>query len=401
MKYSSILSDVLKGSWHVHGPVAESLLPLVASLVNGNEVEYEHKMKGASPLSAIVLSSGFGSSVEKSTKIAIIPLKDMIVKNDMFCGPVGTKTVAQWIKDADKDPEIGSIILDIDSPGGETSATQYISEVISKTNKPVIAYVGDGMAASAAYWIASHCKEIYASYPTDMIGSIGTYIKLADFKGKLEKDGIKIHEVYATKSTDKNNEFRELLDNGNDTLMRENLLDPLNEAFINAVRSQRPGINEEVFSGKCYFSEDAMKMGLIDGIKSFDEVLQRAAELSQEHENQNTNSNTNHMKIKAAWTAFMTFLGVKEGDVMSEEQAEKVNAELATHLEVKAQLDAATQAKTKAESDLATANAKIKELEEKDPGSKSAKMEGDENHDRSEKRELTSWEKKAAAKVEH
>jgi ClpP class serine protease len=50
--------------------------------------------------------------------------------------------------------------------------------------------IDDGIAASAAMWIASAAShEIYTTQKTDMVGSIGVYTTVADWYGYFAKEG--------------------------------------------------------------------------------------------------------------------------------------------------------------------------------------------------------------------
>lgn len=72
---------------------------------------------------------------------------------------------------ANADPSVGRIVLEIDSPGGVVSGVYDTADLIRRSAKPTVAYV-DGMAASAAYWLASAADTIVTS-KSGMLGSIG------------------------------------------------------------------------------------------------------------------------------------------------------------------------------------------------------------------------------------
>ncbi len=255
-----------------------------------------------------------------------------LMKNDQYCGPVGTASIGQWIKEADANVNIDGIILQIDSPGGTVDGTEDLSRIIKSTKKPVVAYV-DGMAASAAYWIGSSADEMIANGKTAVVGSIGTMIKMADMQPLLEKSGVKFHEVYASLSTDKNKDYRDAVKDGNYTGLINNTLDPLNGMFHSAVRGNRKGKiseQENVFSGKTYFASDAKKHGLIDKIGSMDDAMKSVRTLVQ-------TKNSTRMSNAAKYPEFNTLLGFKdgfeateEGIHLQEQHVDKINTELST-----------------------------------------------------------------------
>ncbi len=333
-----IAMEIIGSPWMIDPGKAESLLPIVHQILQGTtaikpvnpdalpKVEYYVSAQSRASYTPV----GGDGMPSNQKVIAVIPIKDVITKYDVECGPRGTETISRWIQGALNDPNVTAIVLDIDSPGGAANATQQISQIIKEAGKPVIAYSGNGITASAAYWIASSANEIYATFDTDEIGSIGTYVTIADYKKYFEAQGLKLHEVYATRSTEKNLEFRKALD-GDYELLKKNLLDPFNESFINTVKENRPGISEKVFTGKLFMAKDALKMGLIDGIKSFPEVLQRAMELSetgpQSQDNKNQKSDTMFGKNKLTIAALSAFALAKPEE-RTPEMLKAVNDEL-------------------------------------------------------------------------
>jgi ClpP class serine protease len=183
------------------------------------------------------------------------------------------------IKRVESNPNIIAILLVVNTPGGVVFHSDITSKAISECRVPVVSYVMN-LNCSAGYFITCGSSKIYVSSPMDEVGSIGTKCNFTDWQGLFEKFGIKQWEVYATKSTRKDEEIRELLkENGSDVLIKKRL-DYVNEIFHKTVRDTR-GIAEdsEVFSGAVYNPIEAQSFGLIDGVKEIHEALQEAHEL--------------------------------------------------------------------------------------------------------------------------
>jgi signal peptide peptidase SppA len=248
--------------------------------------------------------------------IAVIELKGPLMKYDQECGPAGTASVASWIKQADSNPNIDGILLKTDSPGGTVDGTEELGRTIASTKKPIVAFI-DGMAASAAYWAVSQANEIIASGKTSEAGSIGTMASWADLKPIMEKAGIKFHEVYATKSSDKNAAFRNAMGGDYTQLIAE--LDAVNDVFEAAVKRGRASIKEDVFSGKIYFSTEAKKLGLIDSIGTMDDAVKAISRLKNSR-------NMSKNKNATAYPTFAAVAGFTEGFEMTEEGIH-INAE--------------------------------------------------------------------------
>lgn len=361
----NVASKILRGIWAIEPSVAQTYLPQIA-LVLAGKTAFENpdpkRLQAAiiNPDQSVSWRDGLSKADPGS--IAMIPLSGPIMKEDN-CGDAGTATRAEQIKQAAANPNIQAILLKIDSPGGAVDGTQQLADVIKSVKKPVVAFV-DGMMASAALWIGSAADEIIASTPQDIVGSIGTMISFADMRGALEAQGVKFHEIYADKSSDKNGIFKAAL-NGDYKPLKEELLNPLNEAFIKAVKTNRKGKfdveKENIFTGKTYMAKDAIAHGLVDSIGTLDMAIARAKELASattKQTNSSINATTETMKIKSTYNNIIASLKAKfnieatEETVMTEEYAEHLNAELGA---TKGELETAKASLTQLQSDLAAA----------------------------------------------
>jgi signal peptide peptidase SppA len=226
------------------------------------------------------------------SETAIIPIDGPLMKSD-FCGYHGTATMLSYFRMAEQTPSVKTIILLIDSPGGTVDGTQAFADAIAASPKNTKAVI-DGMMCSAALWIGCACNEVIATSNTDIIGSIGTTIQWYDSTAYLEKNGIVLRQFNASKSIDKNKEFRDA-NNGNGKLLVQQYLDPTNDEFIQSVQANRAGKfntkTEDIFTGKVYLAKDAMKFGLIDSIQPMNQALTgkaSAAAINQTTANANT-----------------------------------------------------------------------------------------------------------------
>lgn len=126
--------------------------------------------------------------------------------------------------------------------------------------------------ASAALWIGSSASHVIAQNSTTEIGSIGVMVQFADMQPMWEQEGVKFHRINADQSMDKNKTFTDAL-NGDYTGIKNEQLNPLDEQFIAAVKANRPNLPDSVFTGKVFFAEDALSLGLIDKIGSLDDAI--------------------------------------------------------------------------------------------------------------------------------
>lgn len=210
-------------------------------------------------------------------KIGILNIRGTIAKeSSWWYDIIGTKALSTQLRKLAQQSNVKGIILKIESGGGQALATDILKKAILEvraSGKKVIAYVED-LCGSAAYDIASVCDEIWVNHPLAQVGSIGTFLPLVNYQGIWEKMGAKFHEIYATKSTEKNKSFREAL-KGNYARIRKDFIDPFNEVFLASVQLHRPRINaEKTLKGNIFFYEEAKKYGLVDKLGTLEECGQ-------------------------------------------------------------------------------------------------------------------------------
>lgn len=335
-----IVSAILRGAWLIEPEYAQAHLPIVQNLFSGNFDGFSYKPNRNSEVYAVnqFKVGGRWTDFSEAPKgsFAVIPVTGPILKHDN-CGDPGSMTRAAQIKDIDNNPNIEAIIFDIDSPGGMVDGTQSFADAIKNAKKPTIAFVNDGISASAAYWLASVCDEIYVSRKTDMVGSIGIYLTLMDPTKHYEDKGIIIHEIYAPESTEKNLYYKEALKGNYKPIQAE--LSFFAQTFIGAVKEGRGDklnlSKGNPFTGKMYFADEAQAIGLIDGIKSLKEVLARADELTKKSETSNSTNNNSTNMNKKTYAAVNAVLGVEtleateEGVFLNEDQLTAINESLA------------------------------------------------------------------------
>ena len=298
----NLLRTILSSVWMIDQDTRNAAVPLVIRLMHGEEVTFQDQTIDITPFA---VDSKQSPSSRQSIRyrnyndappgsIAIHRIMGTVTKQDQYCGPSGTETLMRNMANADRHQNIGAHLLEIDSGGGEATNIETVARYIrNEIKKPVIAWF-NGVAASAAYYIAASADEIYSSKETDIVGSIGTMITFADFKSFYESQGLKIHEIYADQSVLKNADFQEALE-GNYNGLKEGLLNPYAQRFIDTVKEFRPQLQtKEAFQGKTYMTAEAIQIGMIDGMKKFDHAVERASQLSKIH----SQNNSLHMSKK-------------------------------------------------------------------------------------------------------
>ena len=209
--------------------------------------------------------------------IAVIPIIGSMSHRatgiEAMSGMTSYATLQKQFDAAFNDPNVGSILMDIDSPGGSVAgAFDFRDYLMSKKGtKPVYALARDAMC-SAAYLIGSTADKVYATQ-TARVGSIGVVAMHTDASGKMEKDGIKPTFISAGKFKTAGNPYEKL--EGEKLKYLQDSVDESYDMFINAVADAR-GIDKKVIrdtEARVYGGKKAVEIGLADGIRTYESVL--------------------------------------------------------------------------------------------------------------------------------
>lgn len=309
MQFNHTISAILRGRWMLDKQWALEHLPMVMLLLQGGNVNFVQQTKQSVPGSGYEMEGAY--AIDPATmqrqklsiynyasnsfipnpniapnSVGIMPILGPCTKYNGSCGEPGMEARATALSDLLSRNNIGSVVQILDTPGGEARAANSYVSVLKNSKKPIISYA-NGMVASLGVWFSSATKEFYLSNEMDQVGSIGSYCTLLDFSGYLEQQGIKMVEIYAPQSTEKNGDYRAAL--AGDTAAIEADLKMHVDAFINHVSDSRGDLAKSNVtnwnSGKMFYANDSKKMGLSDGVKPFDQVVSKAAWLAKRNKN--------------------------------------------------------------------------------------------------------------------
>lgn len=180
------------------------------------------------------------------------------------------------LREAFDDQQVLGVVLRINSPGGSPVQSGYVYDEIKRLKQirelPVYAVIMD-MGASGAYYIAAAADEIYAD-KASLVGSIGVVGSGFGFTGAMEKLGIDRrlytsgeHKGFLDPFTPENPEQKEFW---------QSVLKVTHNQSIEQVRlgrGDRLKESPEVFSGLVWSGEQALEMGLIDGLSSTSQLV--------------------------------------------------------------------------------------------------------------------------------
>jgi signal peptide peptidase SppA len=224
-------------------------------------------------------------SVMTGRGVAVIPLHGTIAPRANLVSDVSGMTTFEGlqrdVKEAVADPQVGTIILDVDSEGGMVMNAPETASVLrgARAHKPIWALSNFRMH-SAAYWVASNATEIIAS-PSASVGSLGVYTIHDDLSKAFEQAGIKRtylsvgpHKVDGNEAEPLSVEAKAQIDH---------LLAQRYDRFMRDVAEGRGVPESEVrerFTGEVKYAEDALALGMIDRIATLEETIARAQQVT-------------------------------------------------------------------------------------------------------------------------
>lgn len=215
--------------------------------------------------------------------VQVIPIYGVLAQRmglmSEISGGTSTDQVGQAIRQAIADPSVQAILLDIDSPGGEVYGTPELAQAIhdARGSKRIVA-LANSFAASAAYWIGSQADEFLMA-PSAMAGSIGVIAQHEDWSKAAETAGVKMTFLTSSPYKAEMNQFEPLSAAARDALQAT--VNEYGTMFVKAVAQGRgvsqAKVREEFGQGRMLTASEAVKVGLADGIATFDETLARLA----------------------------------------------------------------------------------------------------------------------------
>lgn len=226
----------------------------------------------------------FGKVMSSSSllpHIAVINVDGMIAAGM----PANADSINEALGSAFKSQEAKAVVLQINSPGGSPVQSDLIFRELQRLrattpDKPVYAVIGD-VGASGAYYIAVGADKIFVN-PASLVGSIGVIMPNYGVPDLIKKLGIEDRTLTA-------GENKNLLSptapvNAADREHVQSILDAVHRQFIQAVktgRGDRLVDHPKVFSGYFWDGEEAIRLGLADGVASLQSLARDEIKLDE------------------------------------------------------------------------------------------------------------------------
>ncbi len=227
----------------------------------------------------ILLQRGTRASLDK---IAVITMRGLI--SSSLPGSVTDTMVDDMraaLQQAREDSRVKAIVLVIDSPGGEVTASDAIYSAVVKAGarKPVVVYM-ESLAASGGYYVSCGGKFLMAN-ETTITGSIGVIIQTLNYEQLLNKVGLASVVFKSGKFKDMLNGARPITPEERELV--QNFIMKTYDKFLDIVAKERklPAdlLRNTIADGRILSGKEALEHKLIDGLGELDDAFSKAKEL--------------------------------------------------------------------------------------------------------------------------
>ena len=258
MSLKNLLTEIQTGIWLIETNSPEHYSEIVKQIKLGAFVN-EKQEKFYSVIGKETTNRQTGQS-EMKDQVAVISMIGEMTKYNSWCS-LGAQGYVNEILSAQNNPDIKGIILKIDGPGGNADAIAEFANIKNLITKPVVSLVDK--AYSLHYWVAAMFgdKIMMNNNITAGVGSIGAMLS-------FNKPKDEIIMIRPEESADKNQEYLDALEGNYEKIQAK--LSVLAQKFQNGVKLARPNVEESALSGKTYFAEEAIQLGLADEMGSLE-----------------------------------------------------------------------------------------------------------------------------------
>jgi protease-4 len=200
----------------------------------------------------------------------------MTKQGSSLSGAGSTVRIRQAVREAQMSADVSAVLFVVDTPGGTVAGTSDLGDEIAKLTavKPTMTFVEDLMA-SAGLWVGVQTRKVFANASNAIVGSMGVFIGLYDLSGFAAKEGIRPVVIKTGELKGAGFPGAEVTDA--QKAMWQGLADESFAGFTAAIKRGRPSITadqlKELSRAGVYPAQQAIGLGLIDGIRSYDDAL--------------------------------------------------------------------------------------------------------------------------------
>ncbi|MBN2012190.1 signal peptide peptidase SppA [candidate division KSB1 bacterium] len=205
-------------------------------------------------------------------KVAIVKVEGVIY---------GSESIVDQLDKYKRDKSVKAIVLRVNSPGGGIAPSQEMYEKVKEvrdSGKPVVASMGS-VAASGGYYVSCGADTIMAN-PGTTTGSIGVIAEIPNTQKLMDLIGIKYEVIKSGKYKDTGSPHREMTPDERAYL--QGWINDAYEQFVDVVANERKLDRQTVkkyADGRVYTGKQALKIGLIDTLGTYEDAIHLAAKI--------------------------------------------------------------------------------------------------------------------------
>lgn len=215
--------------------------------------------------------------------VAVVPLWGVLVPHagmmvDVSTEGTGLDAWGAMFDEAVADPDVATVVIHVNSPGGSTAGvTETAKKVRDARSQKRIVAVADGLAASAAYMIATQAETLIVT-PSGQVGAVHCYAVHEDISAMLEREGVKLTLI--AEPDEGSAEITDFLPLSDEN--RAHMQDVVRQFYETGVRDIAKGrgvspstVEASFGRGRVLTARDALATGMVDEIASFEDALAR------------------------------------------------------------------------------------------------------------------------------
>lgn len=229
-------------------------------------------MIGGCCYTAAHIADSFGPGLEMGATEASV---GVLVVEDEITGSI-------WATDAihrfQEDPNIKSLVLRVNSPGGSVAPCQEIYTALKGFDKPIVISMGS-VAASGGLYIAA-AGDVIVANPGTITGSIGVIMQSVELSGAMDKIGLKSETIKSGAFKDMGSPYRPM--RNDERALLQNMIDEVYEQFVKDLSAGRVNLKESevraLADGRIFSGAEAHRAGLVDELGGFEKAVSIAAQ---------------------------------------------------------------------------------------------------------------------------
>jgi len=269
------LIDLINSPWAIMPEMLREISAIYTTHMKGEKID----IKGIEERTGKTLKNKH-QSYEIVGSVGIVPIEGVISKKMNLFGEISggasSELIGRDINQLLDNPDVKSIVLKIDSPGGTVDGAEMLADIVYSVRgkKDIVAYT-DGMMASAAYWIGAAADAVFIASDTTQVGSIGVIATHVDTSRAEESMGVKTTEIVAGKYKNIASRHMPLSQEGKAAIQEQ--IDYIYSVFVNSIAKYRGVSPADVLGkmadGKIFIGKQAEGVGLVDGVSTLGKLI--------------------------------------------------------------------------------------------------------------------------------